>query len=213
VGFVELIRAVEEEFARSGEGVASADEGKDRAIMVSVGLGRRHGDAGGRVAELLELARSADVRVLEVVEQQRTEPDPKYLLGRGKLEQILVRAMQLGAELLIFDPDLTPAQARAISDFTDVKVIDRTMLILDIFAQRAHTRDGKLQVELAQLRYTLPRLVEKNTMMSRLTGGIGGGGAPGAQRASNTPPPPARPAGAGGARRGGRETRGARRPP
>ncbi|HKA90140.1 MAG TPA: GTPase HflX, partial [Haliangiales bacterium] len=83
---------------------------------------------------------------------------------------------QLGAELLIFDPDLTPAQARSITDFTDVKVIDRTMLILDIFAQRAQSRDGKLQVELAQLRYTLPRLVEKNTMMSRLTGGIGGRG-------------------------------------
>src|SRR5262249_449974 len=97
-------------------------------------------------------------------------------LGRGKLEQVLVRAMQLGAELLIFDPDLTPTQARAISDFTDVKVIDRTMLILDIFAQRAQSRDGKLQVELAQLKYTLPRLVEKNTMMSRLTGGIGGRG-------------------------------------
>jgi GTP-binding protein HflX len=86
--------------------------------------------------------------------------------------------MQLGAELLIFDPDLSPAQARAISDFTDLKVIDRTMLILDIFAQRAQTREGKLQVELAQLKYALPRLVEKNTMMSRLSyaGGIGGRG-------------------------------------
>jgi GTP-binding protein HflX len=84
--------------------------------------------------------------------------------------------MQLGAEVVIFDPDLTPGQARAISDFTELKVIDRTMLILDIFAQRAQSRDGKLQVELAQLRYTLPRLVEKNTMMSRLTGGIGGRG-------------------------------------
>src|SRR5256885_16042163 len=82
--------------------------------------------------------------------------------------------MQYDANVLIFDPDLTPGQAHSISDFTDLKVIDRTMLILDIFAQRAGSRDGKLQVELAQLRYTLPRLVEKNTMMSRLTGGIGG---------------------------------------
>jgi GTP-binding protein HflX len=84
--------------------------------------------------------------------------------------------MQLDANVLIFDPDLTPGQAHAIADFTDVKVIDRTMLILDIFAQRAKSRDGKLQVELAQLRYRLPRLHEKNTMMSRLTGGIGGRG-------------------------------------
>jgi GTP-binding protein HflX len=84
--------------------------------------------------------------------------------------------MQLDANVLIFDPDLTPGQAHAIADFTDLKVIDRTMLILDIFAQRANSRDGKLQVELAQLRYRLPRLHEKNTMMSRLTGGIGGRG-------------------------------------
>jgi GTPase len=84
--------------------------------------------------------------------------------------------MQLGAELVIFDPDLSPGQARAITEATDMKVLDRTMLILDIFAQHATSRDGKLQVELAQLRYALPRLIEKNTMMSRLTGGIGGRG-------------------------------------
>jgi GTP-binding protein HflX len=84
--------------------------------------------------------------------------------------------MQYDANLLIFDPDLTPGQAHSISDFTDLKVIDRTMLILDIFAQRARSRDAKLQVELAQLRYRLPRLQEQNTMMSRLVGGIGGRG-------------------------------------
>ena len=106
--------------------------------------------------------------------QRRPEADPKFLVGRGKLDEILLRAMQLGAEVVIFDPDLTPGQARAISDATELKVIDRTMLILDIFAQHATSRDGKLQVELAQLRYTLPRLVEKNTMMSRLTAGPGG---------------------------------------
>jgi GTP-binding protein HflX len=175
VDFLALIRNLEDEFARSADRVAPTDRGLDRALLVHVDVGRKP-DPGGRVAELGELARSAGVKVLETVVQHRAEPDPKYLLGRGKLEQILVRAMQLGAELLILDPDLTPAQARAISDFTDLKVIDRTMLILDIFAQRAKSRDGKLQVELAQLRYTLPRLVEKNTMMSRLTGGIGGRG-------------------------------------
>jgi GTP-binding protein HflX len=84
--------------------------------------------------------------------------------------------MQLGVELVVFDHDLSPGQARAITDTTELRVIDRTMLILDIFAQHAESADGKLQVELAQLRYTLPRLIEKNTMMSRLTGGIGGRG-------------------------------------
>ena len=140
---------------------------------------RRRSDAadpGGRVAELRELCRTANVRVSGVMEQRRHEADPKYLVGRGKLEEILIRAMQVDANALIFDPDLTPVQAHAIADFTDLKVIDRTMLILDIFAQRAKSRDGKLQVELAQLRYRLPRLHEKNTMMSRLTGGIGGRG-------------------------------------
>jgi GTP-binding protein HflX len=132
--------------------------------------------AEGRVNELRELCRTAGVRVMGVLEQRRPEPDPKYLIGRGKLEEVLIRAMQLDANVLIFDPDLTPIQAHAIADFTDLKVIDRTMLILDIFAQRAKSRDGKLQVELAQLRYRLPRLHEKNTMMSRLTGGIGGRG-------------------------------------
>jgi GTP-binding protein HflX len=111
-----------------------------------------------------------------VLVQRRPDPDPKFLVGRGKLDEILVTAMQLGAECVIFDPDLTPGQARAISEATELKVLDRTMLILDIFAQHASSRDGKLQVELAQLRYALPRLIEKNTMMSRLTGGIGGRG-------------------------------------
>jgi GTP-binding protein HflX len=173
--FAALIRSLEDEFARTTDRVAPTDRGKDRALIVHAAFGRRV-DSAGRIAELVELARSAGVKVLEVVEQRRAEPDPRYLVGHGKLSQLVVRAMQLGAELLIFDPDLTPGQARAISDFTDLKVIDRTMLILDIFAQRAQSRDGKLQVELAQLKYTLPRLVEKNTMMSRLTGGIGGRG-------------------------------------
>jgi GTP-binding protein HflX len=136
-----------------------------------VGLGQE-----AHVEELRELCRTAGVRVMGVVEQRRPEADAKTLVGRGKLEELLIRAMQLDANVLIFDPDLTPGQAHAIADFTDLRVIDRTMLILDIFAQRAKSRDGKLQVELAQLRYRLPRLHEKNTMMSRLTGGIGGRG-------------------------------------
>ena len=174
IDFVELIQSVEQLFARAHR-VAPTDRGKDRALVVHVQLGRAK-DAEARIAELGELCRTAGVKVLDVLVQRRPEPDPKFLVGRGKLDDILLRAMQLGAEVVIFDPDLSPGQARAISEATDLKVLDRTMLILDIFAQHATSRDGKLQVELAQLRYALPRLVEKNTMMSRLTGGIGGRG-------------------------------------
>jgi GTP-binding protein HflX len=175
-----LVTALEEEFERAAPS-AVATEGRDRALLVVVDIRRRKGAGAGmgqeaHVEELRELCRTAGVRVMGVVEQRRPEADAKTLVGRGKLEEVLIRAMQLDANVLIFDPDLTPGQAHAIADFTDLKVIDRTMLILDIFAQRAKSRDGKLQVELAQLRYRLPRLHEKNTMMSRLTGGIGGRG-------------------------------------
>ena len=170
--FIELITRVEQQFGRAHR-VASTDQGKDRALVVHVDIGRSR-DSDARVAELRELCRTAGVKVLDVIVQRRPEPDPKFLVGRGKLDEILLRAMQLGAEVVIFDPDLTPGQARAISEATELKVLDRTMLILDIFAQHATSRDGKLQVELAQLRYALPRLVEKNTMMSRLTAGPGG---------------------------------------
>ena len=131
---------------------------------------------GEPVNELKELCRTAGVRVLDVLEQRRPEVDPKFLIGRGKLDEVLIRAMQLDAEVLIFDRDLTPVQARAIADVTDLKVLDRTQLILDIFAQRAKSRDGKLQVELAQLTLPAAAPAEKNTMMWRLTGGIGGRG-------------------------------------
>ena len=172
--FVELIASLEAEFGRARR-VAATDAGKDRALLVHVAIGRARASSGeARVAELRELCRTAGVKVLDVLIQNRPEADPRYLVGRGKLDEILLRAMQLGAELVIFDPDLSPGQARAISAATELKVIDRTMLILDIFAQHATSRDGKLQVELAQLRYALPRLVEKNTMMSRLTAGPGG---------------------------------------
>jgi GTP-binding protein HflX len=172
--FLDLIAGIETRFARAHR-VAATDAGKDRAIVVHVATAGTR-DSEARVEELRELCRTAGVKVLDVIEQRRQEPDPKYMVGRGKLQDILLRAMQLGAECVIFDPDLSPGQARAISEATELKVLDRTMLILDIFAQHATSRDGKLQVELAQLRYALPRLVEKNTMMSRLTGGIGGRG-------------------------------------
>jgi len=97
-------------------------------------------------------------------------------MGEGKIKEVVIQALQLGATLLIFDQDLSPAQVRSISEITDLKVIDRSQLILDIFARRAHTLDGKVQVELAQLKYILPRLLGRGTAMSRLMGGIGGRG-------------------------------------
>ena len=133
-------------------------------------------DSAASLEELGELARSAGVEVLHTVIQRRHEYDPRHLMGRGKLSDLVIQALQMGATLLIFDHELSPAQARSITDFTDLKVIDRSQLILDIFARRAHSREGKIQVELAQMQYLLPRLATKNTAMSRLTGGIGGTG-------------------------------------
>src|SRR5205823_324070 len=101
---------------------------------------------------------------------------PKYLLGSGKIKEVVIKALQHGVDNLVFDQNLSPAQATAIAAVTDLKVIDRTQLILDIFSRRAHSREGKLQVELAQLRYLLPRLTGRGTAMSRLAGGIGGRG-------------------------------------
>jgi GTP-binding protein HflX len=126
--------------------------------------------------ELQDLARTAGVEVADTVVQIRDRVDSKTLLGRGKLNDTVLRAMQLDAGILIFDCNLSPSQAAAIAAITDLKVIDRGQLILDIFAQRAESRDGKLQVELAQMRYLLPRLGLRDDSLSRLTGGIGGRG-------------------------------------
>ena len=152
VNFAELMSSLEAEFARSAK-VLSTEAGSTKALLVHVTIGRRSQDDEARIGELKELCRTAGVEPLDILTQQRPKADPKYLVGRGKLEQLLLRAMQLGAETVIFDKDLSPGQARAISDFTDLKILDRTMLILDIFAQHAKSRDGKLQVELAQLKY------------------------------------------------------------
>ena len=114
--------------------------------------------------------------VLDRFIQRPRQVNPKYLLGEGKVKEVIIRALQQAATLLIFDQDLNPAQVRAIAEITDLKVIDRSQLILDIFARRAHTRDGKVQVELAQLKYILPRLTGRGVAFSRLMGGIGGRG-------------------------------------
>lgn len=170
-----LVTAVEEEFARAAR--TRDVQGKDgRAILVHVRSKRHKVDTEASLAELKELARTAGVDVADSVIQVRDQVDPKYVLGRGRLETTVLRAMQLDVETLIFDHNLTPAQSNAIAALTDLKVIDRTQLILDIFAQRAESADGRLQVELAQMRYLLPRLGQKDDALSRLTGGIGGRG-------------------------------------
>jgi len=126
--------------------------------------------------ELADLADSAGVVVLDKLSQRRHQFHPRFLMGREKLMDLSIRAFQRGADLLIFDQELNSNQMRSIADLTELRVIDRTQLILDIFAQRAHSREGKLKVELAQLKYLLPRLTAKDSGLSRLTGGIGGRG-------------------------------------
>jgi GTP-binding protein HflX len=164
---------IEAGFGRSVAGREIATQG--RAILVGVSTGDR-GHANASMAELKELARTAGVQVLDTFIQTRNKIDPRFVIGRGKLEELNLRAMQLFADTIIFDHDLTPSQARHIADRTDLKVLDRTQLILDIFAQHAHTAEGRLQVELAQLRYRLPRLAQRDEGLSRLMGGIGGRG-------------------------------------
>src|SRR6266700_1322343 len=175
VDFLALMDALESEMARNRR-VARHASGAERAILVNVSIGPR-ADAEDSIAELRELSKSARVVVLDEMIQRRASIDPRTVLGKGKLDELLIRAMQLGADAIIFDRELQPAQVRAISEVTDLKVIDRSQLILDIFAQRAQSHEGKIQVELAQLKYILPRLVVgQNSAFSRLAGGIGGRG-------------------------------------
>lgn len=188
--FTDFIQALEGEFAQRQK--TRKIDTTDRAILVRVeadSRGHHNAPAGMHpdrrrpsvqgeesLDELQELARSSGVEVFDRVIQHRFAPDPKYLLGKGMLSSLVIKAMQMGANLLIFDQELTPAQVRSLADFTEMKVIDRTQLILDIFAQRAHSREGKIQVELAQLKYLLPRLTTMDAALSRLTGGIGARG-------------------------------------
>ncbi len=138
-------------------------------------------DPGEPLRELGELTTSAGARVVGAVEQRSVAPDPATLVGRGKLGDIRARARAADADLVIFDHDLTPSQLRNVEGALDLKVIDRTQLILDIFARRARSREGQLQVELAQLSYLLPRLSGRGTLLSRLGGGLGTRG-PGEQQ-------------------------------
>jgi len=174
VNCLTLVQSIETELSRISA-LHEVDPGVERAILISVTPSSK-ARADASLAELAELARSNQVFVADAVIQHRKKIDPRFLLGRGKLEELSILAMQKGATLIVFDQELNPSQIKAITDKIELKVIDRTQLILDIFAQRAQTREGKLQVELAQLKYMLPRLVKRNTALSRLAGGIGGRG-------------------------------------
>jgi GTP-binding protein HflX len=171
--FARLLTSLEEELAR-GE-TEGKGRGRERAILIGV-TGLNRAAAEDSMAELAELAHSAGLEVAATLIQRRPRFDPRFLMGKGRLSELVIQALQLGADLLVFDAELSPSQVRSITDFTELKVIDRTQLILDLFAQRARSREGKLQVEMAQVKYLLPRLVGKGDALSRLMGGIGGRG-------------------------------------
>ncbi|MFO7766413.1 MAG: GTPase HflX [Pelovirga sp.] len=173
--FSAFIQALDQEMEGLAAETIDLSDGRERALLISVAqAGREVVEAS--LAELEELARTANLLVIDRVIQRPRQLNPRYLVGSGKLREIIIRALQQRATLLVFDQDLSPNQIRSISEITEMKVLDRTQLILDIFARRAQSRDGKVQVELAQLKYILPRLTGKGTAMSRLMGGIGGRG-------------------------------------
>ncbi len=173
INFSQLVESLEEELARSSDGRGGA--GRERAILVGVSA-RNRPEAEDSMAELAQLADSAGLEVAATVIQHRSRLDARFLMGKGRLSELVIQALQLGSDLLVFDAELTPAQVRSITDFAELRVIDRTQLILDLFAQRARSREGKLQVEMAQVKYLLPRLRGRDDALSRLTGGIGGRG-------------------------------------
>jgi len=172
--FTAFIKSLEDEISRSAR-ARSVKGDRERVYLV----GRTNGsewEIEESLKELTELARSSGVEVLGSMIQRRDAVDPHFMVGKGKLKEIIIDALHKGADLLVFDTELSPAQVKHIMDFTELRVIDRAQLILDIFAQRARSMEGKIQVELAQLKYALPRLVEKDDALSRLTGGIGARG-------------------------------------
>jgi GTP-binding protein HflX len=174
LNFQSFVSTIEDELARHQTAYDVKDK-RERAILASASI-RSRLDQEESMEELAELARTDQLVVVDIVTQRPKTLHPKYLMGAGKIKELIMKAYQQGADLLVFDQNLTPLQCKAIGEMTEMKVIDRTQLILDIFARRAHSRDGKVQVELAQLKYRLPRLSERSTALSRLTGGIGGRG-------------------------------------
>lgn len=176
--FTALAEALEAELAREGERIdtpGKSASGRERAVLVSVASTPKAAQEAS-LDELAALADTAGLDIAERVVQRVATVNPKFLLGKGKLAEIEIEALRAGASLLVFDGELSPSQIRNLAEVTQLRVIDRTQLILDIFAQHAATRSGKLQVEMAQLKYLQPRLVRQDRAMSRLMGGIGGRG-------------------------------------
>jgi GTPase len=177
INFTQFIAALESEFVRArGTSYATQASEKEKCLLVVVTMPKKQKNLEERTAEMKDLSYSAGLSVLDVILQRPKELHPRFLVGQGKIEEIAMRATQLGATMLVFDEELTPSQLNSISSLTELKVIDRNQMILDIFANRARTSEAKIQVELAQLRYILPRLGRKQEALSRLTGGIGGRG-------------------------------------
>src|SRR5512136_381220 len=169
---------------RRGEGRQDISEGRRKTLETAAAAekaclvgcyssSRDRARAEESLAELEALAAAAGARVLERILQERPNPDPATFVGRGKVEELRALVEALGLDLIVFDDELSAGQQRNLENRTECKILDRTQLILDIFSRRARTREGKLQVELAQLNYLLPRLVGKGTMLSRLGAGIG----------------------------------------
>ncbi len=176
INILERIQALEEELARSATARETTRSSQERAVLIGLNTGENTFESDARLAELSELTRSAGATVAVTSKQNRASPDPRTLIGRGKLQELVSRAYHEDADLLIFDRELNPAQARDIEAETNLKIIDRTQLILDIFAQNARGREAQLQVELAQLQYQVTRLAGRGRAMSRLGGGIGSRG-------------------------------------
>lgn len=174
INFVNTVSTIERILDKL-TGTASLQVMSERAILIGMEWGRNDSlwTVDDSLEELKQLADTAGATVIKKFIQKRPKPDPAFFIGRGKVQELALYAQQENIDLCIFDDELSPAQQRNIESVMGIRILDRTALILDIFAQRARTNEGKLQVELAQLQYTLPRIMGKGLMLSRLGGGIG----------------------------------------
>lgn len=174
INFVNTVSTIERILDKQ-TGTASLQVISERAILIGMEWGRNDSlwTVDDSLEELKQLADTAGATVIKKFIQKRPKPDPAFFIGRGKVQELALYAQQENIDLCIFDDELSPAQQRNIESVMGIRILDRTALILDIFAQRARTNEGKLQVELAQLQYTLPRIMGKGLMLSRLGGGIG----------------------------------------
>lgn len=174
INFVNTVSTIERILDKQ-TGTASLQVMSERAILIGMEWGRNDSlwTVDDSLEELKQLADTAGATVIKKFIQKRPKPDPAFFIGRGKVQELALYAQQENIDSCIFDDELSPAQQRNIESVMGIRILDRTALILDIFAQRARTNEGKLQVELAQLQYTLPRIMGKGLMLSRLGGGIG----------------------------------------